>query len=529
METLTRRLLLLSFALSSLLLFVPAADAAVIFLKARLDGAQEGGVTTNGDGAAFITYDDASHLLSWTVKYRNLTSPTNAAHFHGPALPGQTASPVVPIDHTMNPIVGSATITLGQASELLSGRWYVNIHTNTFPGGEIRGQVLHIDTNEYTVNMDGAQAGTAGSPNATSGTGSGTVTFNPATLQMTWDLTFSGLTSPVFAAHFHGPAQPFEQAGIVVPTDFNPPVTGSTTLTAAQAAELVNEFWYFNVHTNNFGNGEIRGQVRALNTSTAAPHLANISTRLQVLTGNNVAIAGFIIGGSADKTVAVTAIGPSLQAAGITNPLANPVMQIVRSSDGQTIATNDDWQSNANAAELTFRGLAPANTLESAALFTLPPGAYTAVVTGAGGGTGVGLVAVYEVDHFEVPLSNISTRGIVLNGNSVMIAGFIIQGNGPQTVVVTGIGPSLASAGISNPLANPTLSLVRSSDGQVIAVNDDWQTAPNAQAIMDAGLAPGNAAESAIMMTLPPGAYTAVLSGANNTTGVGIVAVYRVP
>jgi len=157
---------------------------------------------------------------------------------------------------------------------------------------------------------------------------------------------------------------------------------------------------------------------------------------------------------------------------------------------------------------------------------TLPPGAYTAVISGAGGSVGVGLVGVYEVDHTETPLINISTRGLVLTGGDVMIGGFIVQGSGPQTVVVQAIGPSLVAAGIPNALPNPTLQLVRSSDGAVIATNDDWQSAPNAAQILAKGLAPGNAAESAIMMSLPPGAYTAIVSGAGGQTGVGIVAVY---
>jgi hypothetical protein len=116
----------------------------------------------------------------------------------------------------------------------------------------------------------------------------------------------------------------------------------------------------------------------------------------------------------------------------------------------------------------------------------------------------------------------------VLTGNDVMIGGFIIQGGTPRTVVVTGIGPALLGAGIPNALANPTLTLV-AADGTIVATNDDWGAAPNASQIQQAGFAPANPRESAIMVTLPPGAYTAVLSGAGGTTGVGIIAVYSVP
>jgi hypothetical protein len=264
-------------------------------------------------------------------------------------------------------------------------------------------------------------------------------------------------------------------------------------------------------------------------TVRAVSHLGNISTRMQVLTGNDVLIGGFVIGGSASKTVAIVATGPSLAQFGITNALANPTLTLVRSSDQAVIATNDDWQSAGNAAQLQAAGFAPSNPLESAILVTLQPGAYTAIVAGKNGGTGVGVAAVYEVDHPELPLINISTRGEVLTGNDVMIGGFVIQGTVPQTVAIVATGPSLAQFGITNPLANPALVLVRQSDQAVIATNDDWQTDGNAAQLQSAGFAPANAREAALYITLAPGAYTVVVSGVGGGTGVGIVGVYAVP
>ncbi len=159
---------------------------------------------------------------------------------------------------------------------------------------------------------------------------------------------------------------------------------------------------------------------------------------------------------------------------------------------------------------------------------TLPPGAYTAIVSGVAGATGVGLVEVYEIDHSDVPLINISTRGRVQTGFDMMIGGFVIQGTSPQTVVVRAIGPSLANYGITGSLANPHLELVRMSDNATIATNDDWGSASNAAQISSSGFAPTNSLESAIMMTLAPGAYTAVLSDVGGGTGVGLVEVYKV-
>src|SRR6185437_11419879 len=138
--------------------------------------------------------------------------------------------------------------------------------------------------------------------------------------------------------------------------------------------------------------------------STDPPRLGNISTRMGVLTGSNVMIGGFIIGGSTNKTVAITATGPSLAAFGISNFLANPTLQIVRSSDQTTVATNDDWQTDVNAGLLQASGFAPSNAKEAGLYLNLPPGAYTAIVSGVGGGTGVSVVGVFEVDHPEIPL-----------------------------------------------------------------------------------------------------------------------------
>src|SRR5262249_17052880 len=158
---------------------------------------------------------------------------------------------------------------------------------------------------------------------------------------------------------------------------------------------------------------------------------------------------------------------------------ANPTITLVRSSDMSTIATNDDWQTDANAAQLLASGFAPPNALEPGLVMNLPPGAYTAIVQGAAGGTGVGVVGVFEVDHPETPLLNIATRGLVGGGDNVLIGGFIVHGTGPQTVAIVATGPSLGNYGIANPLMDTTLSLVRSSDQAVLATNDDWQSAPN--------------------------------------------------
>jgi hypothetical protein len=257
------------------------------------------------------------------------------------------------------------------------------------------------------------------------------------------------------------------------------------------------------------------------------PRLINISTRMQVLTGNDVMIGGFVIGGSGTKRVAIVATGPSLSQYGIANPLANPMLTLVRSSDQSVLATNDDWQSAANQADLTAAGFAPGNPLEAAVLADLAPGAYTAIVQGAGGVTGVSVIGVYEVDGPQIPLINISTRFLVLTGNDVMIGGFVLSGSGPQALAIVATGPSLAAYGIANPLANPKITLVRSSDQAILATNDDWQADASASQLQAAGFAPTDPLESGLYRTLAPGAYTVIIEGSGNGTGVAVIGVYR--
>ena len=282
--------------------------------------------------------------------------------------------------------------------------------------------------------------------------------------------------------------------------------------------------------TCNFVMGAGGASVTAtFNLGTPSARPVNVSTRGRVETGFGVMIGGLIINGAAPKTIVVRAVGPSLLEHGVSDALLNPTLQLVRASDNAVIASNDDWQSGPDAARIRAVGLQPAHALESAVMVTIPagPGAFTAIVAGANGGVGVGLVEVYEVDHPEIPIVNLSTRGAVQGGTGVMIGGFVIL-DGQQTVMVRAIGPSLANFGVAGALANPTMQLVRINDNSIIATNDDWGNASNAAQVASSGFAPSNPLESAILVTLAPGAYTAVVSGAGGTSGVGLIEVYRI-
>ena len=246
--------------------------------------------------------------------------------------------------------------------------------------------------------------------------------------------------------------------------------------------------------------------------------LGNISTRTLVETGDQVLIGGFIVTGTQPKKVIVRAIGPSLPLTGV---LLNPFLEL-HDSSGALIVSNDNWRTD-QEQEIIATGLAPSNDNESAIVMTLDPGSYTAIVRGANGGTGIALVEVYDLDQLvDSKLANISTRGLVETGDNVLIGGFIVLGDNAANALLRAIGPSLPVAGS---LADPTLEL-HDSNGTTLTSNDNWRSDQESE-ILATGLPPANDAESAILTTLSPGSYTAIVRGANNTTGIALVEVYQ--
>jgi hypothetical protein len=256
----------------------------------------------------------------------------------------------------------------------------------------------------------------------------------------------------------------------------------------------------------------------------APPTLLNIATRMRVLTGDNVLIAGFIITGTEPKTVLIRGIGPSLSGVGVT--LSDPTLELHQGST--TVATNDNWKlrpdGTSQQADIEATTIPPTNDLESAILATLSPGEYTAILAGTNGGTGVGLVEVYDLGlGANAQLANISTRGFVDTGDNVMIGGLILGGgSGAARVLVRALGPSLPVAGA---LADPTLHL-HDGDGGLIASNDNWRSDQEDE-IIATTIPPPDDLESAIVRDFAPGNYTAIVRGVNNTTGVALVEAYR--
>jgi hypothetical protein len=276
-------------------------------------------------------------------------------------------------------------------------------------------------------------------------------------------------------------------------------------------------------------HGQISSNVASVVIKTSA-QLVNISTRVRVETGDNIPIGGFIVVGDEDKKVIVRGLGPSIKANNqpVQGRLQDPVLEL-HDSSGAVIAFNDNWK-DTQKSEIEKSGVPPSDDRESAIVKTLKPGHYTAVLRGKNNTTGVGIVEVYDLAFgASSRLANVSTRGLVGTGDDVMIGGFVA---GPQDAAVTrvvlrAIGPSLASAGVPQPLQDPTLEL-HNRDGTTVASNDNWQDSQKAE-IEKTGLQPKDSRESAIVRTnFEPGPYTAIVRGKGATTGNALVEIYDV-
>ena len=264
-------------------------------------------------------------------------------------------------------------------------------------------------------------------------------------------------------------------------------------------------------------------------------NLQNLSARAAVGTGDNALIGGLqVIYGQ----VIVRGIGPSLTALGVPDALADPTLEF-RDQSG-TKMFNDNWRDDqSQASTIQQSGLAPTNDAESAispfggsSPFrpTTSFAPYTATLRGKADTTGIGVVEIYGFtgpNYGTFPkLGNISARGFVGTGDNVMIGGFIIgDGNESPRIVVRAIGPSLKNSGVADPLLDPVLEL-HDGNGLLIASNDNWADVQEDD-LETVGLAPGDAAESAILKRLAPGAYTAIVHGKDNATGVALVEVYN--
>jgi hypothetical protein len=287
----------------------------------------------------------------------------------------------------------------------------------------------------------------------------------------------------------------------------------------------------------------------AAQTAPRTDRLVNLSARVRVPGGSSVLVSGFVIAGPAPKQVIVRAIGPGLTAFGVAGAMPNPKIVLYR--DNNIVHENDDWEASpdptALAAASARVGAFPlaAGSKDAAILATLAPGNYTALVSDVNGAPGDALVEIYDAGASATPefqrLVNISARGEI-TATSSLIGGFVIAGNTPKKLLVRGVGPALAAFGIAAPLADPVLKIYDAT-GAFVAQNDNWetaaplapgQTAATAAEIASAGTATGAFAlaagsrDAAMIVTLAPGAYTALVSGVGASTGTALVEVYEV-
>ena len=277
--------------------------------------------------------------------------------------------------------------------------------------------------------------------------------------------------------------------------------------------------------------------------STPAPasdgFLRNLSTRGFVGSGDAILVAGFVVSGDTPKQVLVRAIGPTLADFGVTGVVSDPLLKLYNSSNA-VISSNDDWGTDPsvpNASSTVGAFALPTGSADSALVTTLNPGAYTAQISGVGGATGVGLVEIYDVDN-QTPFSadkmlNVSTRGQV--GDQELIAGVIINGTTSKRVMIRAVGPTLSQFGVSGELADPVLRLVNQANGAVVRENNDWQMGNDGAEVAEAAARvgafalPAGSKDAVLLITLPPGRYTALVNGASGSAGLAIVEVYEVP
>lgn len=261
---------------------------------------------------------------------------------------------------------------------------------------------------------------------------------------------------------------------------------------------------------------------RAWIQSVIGPVLGNISTRAFVGAGDRVCIAGFIIQGDTSRTkrILVRGIGPSLEP--LAGLLTDPVIEL-HNSTGALLLLNNDWRSS-QESEIQNSGLAPANDKESALIADLPPGDYTAVLRGNNSATGIGLIELYDLDEAVEPhLGNLSARADVETGDGVLIGGLIVRSQ--ESLLLRAIGPELAANGVTDVLDDPVMEL-HDSNGVLLISNDNWKDASDPAAIQATGLAPADDRESAILISPAPGNYTAIVQGAGNSTGIGLIEAY---
>jgi Putative Ig domain len=504
-----------------------------------------------------MTFDDARGILGGTPTTPGTTQiQITASNSLGTGMTTLTL--------TVQPAPGSGPVVMSGAS--ITARAGVPFSYEVFTTGGSPTARLSVSGLPPGLNAD-PETGRLSSASPTAGNFGLTLTVTDgpnvitSTLQLTFttDLTIPVIVSPretsLTTGQFFSYTIAAPTSNPSDPTTFN--VIGSLPRGLGFDPATGTISGTFNVHAQN--GGALLGNVQLVSSNSSGagtsplsffqsvPATAvNISTRLAVGTSDNVLIGGFIVTGNAPKKMIVRAVGPELTALGVPNALQDTTLEL-HDGTGAVIGTNDDWKitqiggaiADDQADAIHTSGAGPTDDRESAIIATLAPydpsvggsvGIYTAIVRGKDGTTGVGSVELYDLGtasldvSSKAQLANISTRGVVQTADNVMIGGFIVQGDLPAKVIVRAIGPSLTTQGVAGALQDPTLEL-HDGTGATIAFDDNWKDTQQTE-IEATDIPPTDDRESAIVATLAPGNYTAIVRGKNNTTGVALVEAY---
>ena len=308
------------------------------------------------------------------------------------------------------------------------------------------------------------------------------------------------------------------------------------TLTLAQASAATMGFYSVTV-TNSAGTVAFSFATVTINTGGAS-RLINVATRGYVSAGSALT-PGFVLQGTGTKPLVIRAIGPTLSAFGLGGALADPMLEVIPLGSSTAIATNDNWGgsttlstafSNVGAFPLDQPASKDASVVGS--FSSAGATGYSARITSAAiGGAGLALAEVYDDGPLNAPvrLVNVSTIGFVGIGEQALIPGFVIGGNAPKQVLIRAVGPGLQPFGVPDLLANPQLSVAPLGKNFSIATNDNWGGTAELQAAFNQASAfalPPGSADAAVLLRLPPGGYSVVVSGVGNTTGTALVEVY---
>jgi hypothetical protein len=486
----------------------------------------------------FLIYVNGGGLSYNGVPLTNTTQPVSLSV-------GPLAAPVITTQPQSQSVAATSSVTFSVVASGIPAptyQWQLNgSPISGATGTSFTLQQASFGLGSYTVVVTNSLGSATSNPAVLTLLGAPVITSQPfgATVSsgQSVTLTVTASNATTYQWYLNGAAV----AGAMGATLVIPSVTAATT----------------GAYTVVVGNGA--GSVTSSPATVAlvaSARLINLSARASVGTGGNALIVGFVVGGSGTKQLLLRADGPSLTALGVAGALSNPSLSLAASPSGSVLATNTVWGGTTalTAAFTQVGAFAWASTsADSALLYPLGTGNYTASVTGVGTGslTGVALAEIYDADTGTPTgrLTNLSSRANVGTGANILIAGFVIGGTGSERVLIRGTGPALANYGLSaaSVLSTPQLTLSDSS-GKVIATNlNGWSNPPvlgpapvaasasvqSASAAVMAGvgafpLTPG-AADTAMLVTLPAGAYTAQVAGANNSTGISLIEVYEAP